>query len=237
MRPRLNRRQRAIRRRHGERGITMVLVALAMVAIIGMAALSIDIITLYLAREEAQRSADAAALVAAARVLSLSGVTGDPSNTQGSLPAPPWPSACALATQLATAVANQNVVAGNASATVTVSFLYNGTTIDDCTAGNGSFGINPQVKVQITRPGLPGFFSRIWSRGTNSVSATATAEAFNPSNSGTIAPNGIVAVNPQCVKPWIIPNEDPGNGNNPFVNLSDGSIVNQVSSSTTREPE
>jgi len=34
------------------------LVAIAMVAIIAMAALSIDVVTLYLAREEAQRSAD-----------------------------------------------------------------------------------------------------------------------------------------------------------------------------------
>ena len=33
----------------------MVLVAIAMVAIIAMAALSIDVVTLYLAREEAQR--------------------------------------------------------------------------------------------------------------------------------------------------------------------------------------
>ena len=45
-----------------QQGITMVLVALAMIAIIAMAALSIDVVTLYLAREEAQRSADAAAL-------------------------------------------------------------------------------------------------------------------------------------------------------------------------------
>src|SRR5450755_4395926 len=60
---------------HQERGITMVLVAVAMVAIIAMAALSIDVVTLYLAREEAQRSADAAAL-AAARVISVSGITG-----------------------------------------------------------------------------------------------------------------------------------------------------------------
>src|SRR5579864_7478898 len=58
-----------------ERGITMVMVAIAMVAIIAMAALSIDVVTLYLAREEAQRSADAAAL-AAARVISVSGITG-----------------------------------------------------------------------------------------------------------------------------------------------------------------
>ena len=59
-----------------------MLVALAMVAIMAMAALSIDVITLYLAREETQRSADAAAL-GAARVLSLSGVTGDPQNAPG----------------------------------------------------------------------------------------------------------------------------------------------------------
>src|SRR5450432_2507606 len=58
-----------------QQGITMVLVALAMIASIAMAALSIDVVTLYLAREEAQRSADAAAL-AAARVLSVSGITG-----------------------------------------------------------------------------------------------------------------------------------------------------------------
>jgi hypothetical protein len=202
----------------------MVLVAIAMVAIIAMAALSIDVITLYLDREEAQRSADTAAL-AAARVLSLSGVTGDPNNTQGGLPAPPWQAACTLATQVAQAIANQNAVGNAVANTPTVTFLYNGTTTD-CSGGSAGFGINPQVKVQITRQGLPTMFSRIWSRGTNTVSATAIAEAFNPSNSGTIAPNGIVAVNPRCVKPWIIPNQDPGNGNSPFVSLSDGSIQN-----------
>jgi uncharacterized membrane protein len=104
-----------------ERGVTMVLVAVAMVAIIAMAALSIDVVALYLAREEAQRSADAAA-VAAARVLSLSGVTGDPNNVQGSLPNPPWPAACSAATQLAKAVANGNAVSGTVPNTVTGDF-------------------------------------------------------------------------------------------------------------------
>jgi len=51
----------------------MALVALAMVAIVAMAALSIDIGTLYQASAEAQRAADAGAL-AAARVISLSGM-------------------------------------------------------------------------------------------------------------------------------------------------------------------
>src|ERR1700722_17748725 len=207
--------------RHAERGMTMVLVALAMVAIIAMAALSIDVVTLYLAREEAQRSADAAAL-AAERVISLSGATGDPGNTTGD-----WPAACTAATQVAQAVANQNAVGNTAATTVNVNFVYNGTVVADCTfvAGN-AFGVNPQVKVQVIRAGLPTFFSRIWSRNTNSVSATATAEAFNSSGSGAVAPNGTIPVNPRCVKPWIIPNKDPGNAPNTFVNLSDGSITN-----------
>ena len=83
------------------------------------------------------------------------------------------------------------------------------------------------MQVQIVRGGLPTFFSRIWSRSTNSVSATATAEAFNSSASGTFAPNGIVPVNPRCVKPWVIPNEDPGNPGKTFVNVSNGLITNQ----------
>jgi Flp pilus assembly protein TadG len=216
--------RRSATHRSGERGITMILVAVSMVAIISMAALSIDVATLYVNREEAQRSADAAAL-AAARVLSLTGVTGDPDNVQGSLPSSPWPAACSAATQVAQAVANPNAVGGTVANTVTVTFLYNGATTD-CTSTTGGFGINPQVQVKVIRQGLPTFFSRIWSRGSNSVSATATAEAFNPSHSGTIAPNGIVPVNPRCVKPWIVPNRDPGNPGAAFVSLIDGSIQN-----------
>src|ERR1700756_113437 len=102
-----------------ERGITMVLVAAAMVAIVGMAALSIDVVTLYLAKEEAQRSADGAAL-AAARVLSVSGITGDPSNTSGD-----WGQICGpggLATQAAQAVVSQNTVASAVPGTINVSY-------------------------------------------------------------------------------------------------------------------
>src|SRR5271166_5981972 len=62
--------------RSGERGVTIALVAVAMFSIIAMAGLSIDIGTLYEASAEAQRAADAGAL-AAARVISISGVTGD----------------------------------------------------------------------------------------------------------------------------------------------------------------
>jgi hypothetical protein len=157
-------------------------------------------------------------------VLSLTGVTGDPDNLQGSLPRPPWPAACALAQQLAQTVANQNSVGRTAATAVNVTFLYNGTTTDCTNASGGGFAVNPQVQVQVIRQNLPMFFSRIWRRATNSVSATATAEAYNPSDSASL--NGMVPVNPRCVKPWLLPNLDPVNIGSPFFNV-DGSITNE----------
>jgi Flp pilus assembly protein TadG len=201
-----------------ERGITMVLVALAMVAIIAMAALSIDIITLYLAREEAQRSADAAAL-AAARVISISGITGTANpDTDNSY----WQQICggssSVATQAAQAVVRQNAVGGGAVATSSITVTYSagsGGSIGsnaNCSSLPAAFAVNPMVAVQIQQTGLPTFFSRIWGRSGNTVSATATAEAFNPSNSGNVGnqtSGTIIPVQPRCVKPWIIPNRDP----------------------------
>ena len=52
----------------------MVLIALAMVSLLAMAALAIDITTLYVARSEAQNAADAAAL-AGAKMFVTSGIT------------------------------------------------------------------------------------------------------------------------------------------------------------------
>jgi len=242
MKPPVIRKSRTDVRSHcDERGITMVLVAVAMIAIIGMAALSIDVITLYLAREEAQRSADAAAL-AAARVISISGMTGDPGNTTAS-----WGPICggplSAATQSAIAVARQSAVGGTNDSTVSVSVNYSAGTVTpvaDCTglSGGGQFGVNPLVTVQINRTGLPSFFSRVWGSTGHSVSATSVAEVFNPSASdlggGTVTP-----VQPRCVKPWVVPNLDPLNPGptggycsqtggpvacNPLVNLADGSI-------------
>src|SRR5579862_8074866 len=197
-----------------ERGVTMVLVAVAMVAIVSMAALSIDVVTLYLDREEAQRSADAAAL-AAARVLSVSGITGDPSNATGN-----WGQICGpsgLATQAAQAVVGQNTVASSVPGTINVSYSGGSggaiTSNADCTTlAATAFGVNPLVTVKVTRSGIPTFFSRIWGNTSNSVSATATAEAFNPSNSGNVgnqATGSITPVQPMCVKPWVVPNQNP----------------------------
>src|SRR6266567_9478227 len=125
--------------RQKERGVTIVLVAVAMVAIIGMAALSIDVITLYLAKEEAQRSADAAAL-AAARVISMSGMTGDPNNTSSS-----WQAICngstSPASQAANAVATQSSVGGTVGG-VDVTYSAGGVTSSDCAGLGAAFGVN-----------------------------------------------------------------------------------------------
>jgi Flp pilus assembly protein TadG len=190
----------------------MLLVAVALIAIIAMAALSIDVVTLYLAREEAQRAADAAAL-AAARVISISGITGtaNPATDTSS-----WTAICGAAgtaTQAAQAVGIQNSV-GSISGTTTVTYSAGGSSGSDCSALPVQFAVNPMVTVAVTRTSMPTFFSRIWGRTGNSVSASATAEAYNPSDSGSVdnGPTGtITPVLPGCVKPFIVPNQDPLN--------------------------
>jgi hypothetical protein len=56
------------------------------------------------------------------------------------------------------------------------------------------------------------------------VSATATAEVYNSSGSGSL-PGGMIPVQPRCVKPMIIPNKDPTLGGTTFFN-NDGTITN-----------
>jgi Flp pilus assembly protein TadG len=233
--------------RKREHGVTMVLVAISMVAIISIAALSIDVITLYLAREEAQRSADGAAL-AAAKIISVSGLTGDPTNSAGN-----WQKICGpdngvngLATRVAKSVAGQDTVGSQVATTINVGYSAGsggsmGAGTSDCSTLTGTaFGVNPIVTVQLTRASLPTFFSRIWGNTGGQVSATATAEAYNPSNSpnsGNQTSGTMIPVQPRCIKPWAVPNRDPQNlagcSPNPgptackqLINYPDGSLVN-----------
>jgi hypothetical protein len=204
----------------------MVLVAICMVAIIAMAALSIDVVTLYLNHQETQRGADAAAL-AAARVISLSGITG---TANPDVDTAQWQAVCGpagTATQVAQQVGAQNAVGGTA-ATVTVTYSAQGATggTNDCSTLGQSFAINPTATVQVTRTGLPTLFARIWSRNTNTVSATAAAEVFNPSDSGVIAGGEAIPVIPRCVKPLIIPDEDPVHAGSRFISSRSGRIAN-----------
>jgi len=213
--PLIERPRRGPAPRSRERGVTLALVALAMFGVIAMAALSIDVGTLYQANAEAQRSADAAAL-AGARVLSMSGMTGDPTNSSGL-----WGTACATAQDAATAVAKQNLVGGTAPA-ATVTFLATDGT--NCASQGGAFGVNPEVTVKVIQATLPTFFARIFGRTGSSVSASATAEAFNPSASQAVTGSDLIPVQPRCVKPWIIPNKNPIAGRPRFVSAVDGTI-------------
>src|SRR5207245_9836509 len=88
-----------------QRGQTIALVAVSMVSLLAVAALAIDLTTLYVAKGEIQRAADSAAL-AGAKALVDSGVTTDPTNTglQGV--------AQQIAKSYAIATAFQNNVAG-----------------------------------------------------------------------------------------------------------------------------
>jgi Flp pilus assembly protein TadG len=211
----------------------MALVTVALVTIIAMAALSIDIGTLYQAKAEAQRAADTAALTAA-RMISISGITGDPGNVSNS-----WLPICGGASSAATLaainVAQQNLISGVAATSADVSVKYGGgsagATSTSCTGAGAAFGVNPVVTVTVTSGKLPIFFARVFTLfphgnfSNTTTIATATAEVFNSSNSASVA-SSMIPVQPRCVKPLIIPNMDPGNGGTAFVSTVDGSIQN-----------
>src|SRR5881398_1288049 len=203
-------RYRSISRKQSqERGQTIALVALTIVTLLAMAALAIDVVTLYVAKGEVQRAADAAALVAAKGFVD-SGVTSDPANT----------SLQTLAENMATAGINgilpQNKVAGAAPA------LVGTPTFDFSTARPG----NPQVTVSLQRTGLPIFFARIWRSAAATVTASAKAEAYNPANSQTKTGN-YIPIAPKCVKPLLVTNQDPapGHGGVPFVSATTGAVT------------
>jgi len=177
-----------------QRGQTLILVAVSLLSLLGIAALAIDMTTLYVAKAEIQHAADAAAL-AGAKALVDSGVTSDPSNT--SLQAV----AQTMAQDFITAVVAQNKVAGALPHLVGNSPVINVTPVPNALG-------NPRVTVTLQRTDLPLFFARIWGSSPASVSAMAVAEAYNPafsqSNTGSFMPSA-----PKCVKPFLVPNNDP----------------------------
>ena len=170
-----------------------MLVAVCLAALLAMAALAIDVVTLYVARTEAQRAADAAAL-AGARMIAGSGYTTSGISWNGGdtspLCATGGPGAAAAANEQAEAAAAQNPVAGQPAAVSQIT----------CNMSAG----NPTIAVTTQRTNLPTFFARIWGRTASSVSATSTAEAYNPSWFASTPPP--IAV---TVKPWLVPNCDP----------------------------
>ena len=175
------------RERSSERGVSILIVAVSMIFVLGMAGLGVDLASLYVGRSQAQRAADAAAL-AGAQALVTQGCTSDTGSTIST--------ACqAIARQRAEAVGSSNTVAG-----VTP-------TINDSDVTFPSTSTNdPQIQVVVARDTahsnpMPTFFVKIFGITSANVSATAKAEAFNPSGSNT-------NVGAQCLKPWLLPNCD-----------------------------
>jgi hypothetical protein len=193
---------------NNERGQTIILVAISLLSLLAMAALAIDVVTLYVARSEAQRTANAAA-IAGAKVFATSAFT----SLEAANAPPSWAGNVCLPVQAEAqaqiqSIAGINTVGGQSA-----------TAVITC---NLASPLNPQVTVVVNRTGLPTFFARIWGRASNSISATATAEAYNPS--------GLATPVQSSVKPWLVPNCDPTNAPPPcngtapnFVN-SDGTI-------------
>jgi len=196
--------------RRGERGQTIVLVAISILSLLAMASLAVDLVTLYVAKGQIQHAADAAAL-AGAKAFVDSGLT---TNT------PPSVALQTLATTMATQYINtslpNNLVAGIAPALSGSPQIF--------ISNNGGDG-NPYLTVTLTQTSLPTFFARIWGVRFASVSATASAEAYNPSNWQIT--NG-VSVAPTCVKPLLVSNKDPAQGGNPFVDPTTGAVEANV---------
>ncbi|HEV2731023.1 MAG TPA: pilus assembly protein TadG-related protein [Terriglobales bacterium] len=201
--------RRIFRKRTQERGQTIALVALAIVTLLAMAALAIDVVTLYVAKGEVQRAADAAALVAAKAFVD-SGVTSDPANA----------SLQTLAENMAnagiTGILPQNKVAGAAPVLVgTPSFCFS------CPAY--PYPGNPQVAVTLQRTGLPIFFARIWKSAAPTVTASAKAEAYNPSNS-QITTGNFIPITLKNIKPLLIANQD-NLGNKFVIDTATGAVA------------
>ncbi|HMD15985.1 MAG TPA: pilus assembly protein TadG-related protein [Terriglobales bacterium] len=190
----------------------ITLVAVVMLFVVGaMAALSIDVVTFYTARSEAQLAADGAAL-AAARVLANSGATSDPT---GTLLASVETPTTGIATTVAVQVAVQNQVGGTNVAASQVAVGFGGTYT------------NPTVTIVVQVLNLPTFFARIWGTKSIAVSASATAEAYNPSGAYASPTGTTIPVAPVCVKPWLLPNvsPNPGAANPQIFDSASGAIL------------
>ncbi|HEX3353579.1 MAG TPA: pilus assembly protein TadG-related protein [Terriglobales bacterium] len=201
----LSRTKPGLQRRSGERGQTIILVAVSLVSLLAMAALAIDVVTLYVARGEMQRAADAAAL-AGAKAFVDSGVT--------SLAAadPSYPTRQALAQTMATSLVG-SILAQNRVSGVAPVLVGGAPAFDFTRAGN------PQITLTLQRTDLPTFFARIWGSRLSTVSATAVAEAYNPAN----APANYPPIAPKCVKPLLVANQDPkAAGVSPLVDAVTG---------------
>jgi Flp pilus assembly protein TadG len=174
--------------KRGERGAALVMVAASMFVLMILAAVGIDLASLYMVRNEAQRAADSAALAGAKMFAS----TGFASGSISSAAVQP------LAIQAAQAIGAQNKVGGQPAA---------------IQAGDVSFDFSlthdPRITVVVQRSSargnaMPTYFARVWGWLSADVKARATAEAYVQDDNGPV-------VCTSCVKPLLFLNCDPAN--------------------------
>lgn len=175
-------------RSHKDRGVSILIIAVSMVFVLGVAGLGIDLASLYVGRNQAQRAADAAALAGARILAQCTAGAGGPSISQPCQ---------TLAKQDAIAIGDQNSIAGVSPNIQDSDVTFLSTSSND-----------PQIQVIAARNTahgnpMPTFFIKIFGIDTANVSAKAVAEAYNPSGSPT-------STTSQCVKPWLMSNCDWG---------------------------
>ena len=207
--------------RPNERGVSILLISIGMVFVLGMAGLGVDLASLYVGRTQAQRAADAGALAGAQELVTLGCTSAGGTDISTTCQS--------LARQRAEAVANANLVAGVSPAITDSDVTFPSTSTTD-----------PQIKVVASRDtshsnAMPTYFVKVFGINSANVSASAKAEAFNPSGTGS-------SVGAECLKPWLLPNCDSsrtsssGNTNCPtgtsgvsydyFINPTTGAIQN-----------
>lgn len=207
-----------------ERGMSLALVAASMVVLLAVAALAIDLGMLYVARNEAQRAADAAAL-AGAYVFITSGCTSSGGCYAGG-------SQETVARQQAETIGDSNTIVGQDATIEDSDITFSYPTSEE-----------PQITVVVERTAargnaVPTIFAKMFGVFQSDVSASATAEAYNPSGAGSGSPS----VSDDCVAPFLVPNCDPNHYNSPtgnentvcasgypggyFINPTNGAIEN-----------
>lgn len=176
-----------------EAGVTIVFIGLGLVLILAVAGLAIDLATLYVARNEAQRAADAAALAGAQEFATTEYSEGLMTAAQVQQ----------IAAQQATQVGNKNLIIGRSPNLDATNFSSacppSGTSSGGCFDFSSSS--DPRITVFVQRA-MPTYFMQVLGITTMNVSATATAEAYTPTGSEP-------PVTTQCLKPWLLPNCDP----------------------------
>jgi type II secretory pathway pseudopilin PulG len=160
-----------------ERGAVIVLYAIAMVAMLGMAALAVDLGMLRKAKAEAQRAADAAALAAASAYADDFDAT----------------TTISTAFSRGIAIAEQNYMNGLAfDGTTGGVYTGNNYTSAEVTIDLMPDDLPPKARVKVRRAAVPTWFAQIFGINTLPVGAVAAAEADWAS--GT-----------KCVKPIALP--------------------------------